>query len=91
MKGKIASIRTSVQSGREYGFIKGEDDSSYYFDSRSLSNDKKMTDYYEGDIVEFSVLEKRDGKKSAYSITYIEPKIITPTDKLSVNIENKKS
>ena len=56
MEGIIDRILLSKKSGMEYGFIIDSNGESFYFDSRSLAYEKQMTDFYEGDKVQFGKL-----------------------------------
>lgn len=52
MTGYIRNIRENV-SGREFGFIVGEDRNEYYFDDRFLIGKQTMTGCDINDAVEF--------------------------------------
>lgn len=72
MKGIVKTLKTSEKTSLEYGFIRLSSGESIYFDSRSLSSDYKMTDFLEGDSVEFSAIRSnRIGKKYAKGVKII--------------------
>ncbi len=72
MKGIVETLKTSEKNSLEYGFIRLSSGESIYFDSRSLSSDYQMTDFFEGDSVEFSsICNNRIGKKYAKGVKII--------------------
>lgn len=74
MEGIIDRILLSKKSGMEYGFIIDSNGESFYFDSRSLAYEKQMTDFYEGDKVQFTAaMSTGQGKRTAIDVIYIEP------------------
>lgn len=73
MKGIVETLRTSAKSGLEYGFIRLTSGELIYFDSRSLSPDYEMSDFFEEDNVEFSSIgNNRFGKKHAIGVKVIK-------------------
>lgn len=86
MKGIIEALKTSAKNGFEYGFIKLASGESLYFNSRSLSPNYEMSDFFEGDSVEFSsTLTNKFGKKSAIGVKRIK------TDSYFINQKNDNS
>lgn len=86
MKGIIEALKTSAKNGSEYGFIKLASGESLYFNSRSLSPNYEMSDFFEGDSVEFSsTLTNKFGKKSAIGVKRIK------TDSYFINQKNDNS
>ena len=61
MKGYINNILLN-EYGYEHGFITGEDGESYSFDGRSLLGKHRMEECTFDDEVEFTPLEKREGR-----------------------------
>lgn len=61
MKGYISNIFTNNYG--LYGYITGEEDISYYFDSRFLDGTKTMIEYKYNDLVEFNPQPPTKGKK----------------------------
>lgn len=93
MKGIIHTIKKSRQTGLEIGFVRGEDDNSYYFDSRYLSDTLSMTDLYCGDEVDFAPKKRYDGKLYAANIIYIPPEETSSVsfDEESLDVEENQS
>ena len=83
MEGIVDIIKTNRKNGLEYGFIKLPSDESIYFDSRSLSTNLKMSDFYQGDKVEFSaVLEDAARRKTALCVKLTETVQITNSGRM---------
>jgi hypothetical protein len=61
MKGYINNILKN-KLGFECGYISGEDDNSYYFDSRYLSGTARMEDFNFNDHVEFTPVSPQNGR-----------------------------
>lgn len=73
MKGIVETLRTSAKSGLEYGFIRLTSGELIYFDSRYLSPDYEMSEFFEGDNVEFSSIgNNKFGKKYAIGVKVIK-------------------
>lgn len=71
MEGKIKAIID--KNGREYGFILTPDGEDLYFDSRYLSSENKMSDFYVGDLVSFSAKYSRNsGNDCAVGVALIK-------------------
>lgn len=83
MEGIVDIIKTNRKNGLEYGFIKLPSDESIYFDSRSLSTNLKMSDFYQGDKVEFSaVLEDAARRKTALCVKLTETVQTTNSERM---------
>lgn len=62
MKGTIMAIKTNLKNYSQYGFIKGDDGESYYYDDRFIASGTEFNDFCVGDTVLFNPISIKDGK-----------------------------
>lgn len=88
MEGIISAIFLGRNSNKKYGFIKGDDGSDYYFDSRYIENGFSMNEYQENEKVEFSIIKQENKHDIAKNVRkFIEEpvKFYTPGNFLRTN------
>ena len=88
MEGIISAIFLGRNSNKKYGFIKGDDGSDYYFDSRYIENGFSMNEYQKNEKVEFSIIKQENKHDIAKNVRkFIEEpvKFYTPGNFLRMN------